>query len=145
MRIKPLMRPFLLILVGISVFAAGSQSALVKAKFEIDGKESKDKFRIVLYADGVATEPTLSDDGSFSVPALTVQKVDVRLLSGQYNLLYENVYLTKLRGTLTFGVKEHLSTEDSHCKRGQELMSSYSLNFEPDDAEGTGMVVEVCK
>ena len=145
MLIKPLIKMLALLLIGISVFAGAPQSGLVKAKFEIDGTESKDKFRILLYADGVATEPTVSDDGYFAVPPLNIRKVDVRLISGKYNLLYEDVYLAKLRGTLTFGVNEHLSTKDSHCKRGQKLVSSHSLVFEPDDAEGTGMVVEVCK
>jgi len=145
MIIKPLTKMLAILLIGLSIFGAVPQSGLVKAKFQIDGKESKAKFRILLYADGVATEPTISDDGYFSVPPLNVRTVDVRFISGKYNLVYEDVYSGKLRGTLTFGVKKHLSTKDSHCKGGQKLVSSHSLEFEPPDTIGTEMVVEVCK
>src|SRR5437016_10482615 len=124
MRIKPLMNLLSLVLVTFSALAAATQTGPVKAKFEIDGKETQDKFRVVLYADGVATEPSISADGNFNVPPLTIPTVDVRLISGKHDLLYKDVYVTKLRGTLTFGVKEHFSGKDSHCKRRQKLLSS---------------------
>ena len=127
------------------LMTGGSQSGSVKAKFEIDGKETKDKFRIVLYADGVATEPTISDDGTFSVPVLNVPKVNVRFISGQYDLFYEDVYVAKLRGTLTFGVTKTLSGHQALCKRGHKLVSSFSLEFDPGDGDGTAMTVTTCK
>ena len=81
------MHLFSIIIVSLSLLTGGAQNVTVKAKFQIDGKETKDKFRIILYADGVATETTISDDGTFPVPALNVPKVNVRFLSGQYDLL----------------------------------------------------------
>lgn len=132
-------------LFGLTVVGAANQTTSVKAKFEIDGKETKDKFRILLYVDGAATEPTVSDDGHFFVSALNAEKVDVRFISDKYDLLYEDIYLAKLRGTLIFGVTEHFSDEDPPCKPGQKLVSSYSLDFQPDDAEGTSLIVTVCK
>jgi hypothetical protein len=134
-----------IIIISLSLLTGGAQNATVKAKFQIDGKETKDKFRIVLYADGVATETTISDDGIFSVPALNVSKVNVRFISGQYDLLYEDVYVVKLRGTLTFGVTKTLPGHQALCKRGRRLVSSHSLEFDPGDGDGTAMTVTVCK
>ncbi len=133
-----------IVLVGFSVLAAATQSVSVKANFEIDGKETKDKFRIVLYVDSIATEPTVFDDGSFFVPPLDVKTVDVQLISGKYNLLYKDVYVAKLRGTLTFDVKQDFSDTDSRCKPGEKLVKFYSLEFDPGDGDGTVMTVNVC-
>jgi hypothetical protein len=139
------MHLFSIIIVSLSLLTGGAQNVTVKAKFQIDGKETKDKFRIILYADGVATETTISDDGTFPVPALNVPKVNVRFLSGQYDLLYEDVYVVKLRGTLTFGVTKTLPGHQALCKRGRRLVSSHSLEFDPGDGDGTAMTVTVCK
>ena|SRR4028118_32835 len=117
----------------------------VEAKFEVDGKESKQRFRVVLYADGAPVEPTVTDDGQFYVPTLSVEKVDVRFISGKYDLLYEDVYLKKLRGNLVFGVEENVSAEDAGCEPGKKLLAAYSLEFHPEDAEGTAMIVKVCQ
>jgi hypothetical protein len=134
-----------IIIISLSLLTGGAQNATVKAKFQIDGKETKDKFRFILYADGVATETTISDDGTFPVPALNVPKVNVHFISGQYDLLYEDVYVVKLRGTLTFGVTKTLPGHQALCKRGRRLVSSRSLEFDPGDGDGTAMTVTVCK
>ena len=124
--------------------ASASQGGFVKAKFEIDGKETKDKFRILLEVNDQIFEPSVSDDGHFLVPVVNINKVDVRLVSGKHNLLFEEVYVTKLRGTLIFKVKEDLSKVESACKPGHKAIAWHSLEFEPDDAEGTEMTVLAC-
>jgi hypothetical protein len=124
---------------------AGAQTYPVRAKFEVDGKESKRKFRVLLYADGAPIEPTVSDDGKFYVPALDIEWVDVRLISGKHDLLYQGVYLKKLRGSLTFGVKENLSGEEAACEPGKKLVAAYYLEFHPDDAAGTVLSIKVCE
>ena len=124
---------------------ADAQTYPAKAKFEVDGKESKQKFRVLLYVDGAPVEPTVSDDGEFNVPALDVEWVDVRLISGRHDLLYQGVYLKKLYGTLVFGVKKKLSDEEASCKPGKKLVRAYYLKFRPDDAEGTELLVTECK
>jgi hypothetical protein len=126
---------------------AQGQSTTVKAKFQIDDKETKKKFRIILYANGVATEPSVSTDGSFGLPALNTERVDVRLISGKYNLLYEGIYLNKLQGPLTFQVFtspaafKRLSDLDFSCKAGQKLIAAYNLDY----GDGTEMTVTTCK
>ena len=130
---------------ALSFGAVETQTYPVKAKFEADGKESKQKFRVLLYNDGAPIEPTVSEDGQFYVPALNVEKVDVRFISGKHDLFYEDVYLKKLRGNLVFGVKENLSGEEASCESGKKLIAAYYLEFHPDDAEGTALSVTVCK
>ncbi len=90
---------------------AVAQSFPVKARFEVNGKVSKKRFRVLIYANGAPIEPTVSEDGQFCVPDLSVEQVDVRLISGRYDLLHEGVYLKKLRGQLVFGVKNHPSQD----------------------------------
>ena len=138
----------LAILVGLCYGTLLAQApSTVKAKFQIDDKETKKPFRIILYANGVATEPTVSIDGSFLLPALKTERVDVRLISGKYNLLYEGIYLNKLQGPLTFQVFtspskfKRLSDLDFSCKAGQKLVAAYNLDY----GDGTEMTVTTCK
>jgi hypothetical protein len=138
---------FALVLAGLCCAAALAQTVTVKAKFEIDGKETKKKVKIILYVNGVATELPVFDDGAFLFPALDSQSVDVRLISGKHNLLYKDIYLNKLRGPLTFRVFtsraafNRLSDTESKCLSGQKLISAYDLNF----GDGTQMTVTTCK
>src|SRR4051812_26933059 len=75
-----------------------------KVEFKIDEKPTTKKIRLILYANGHATESNVADDGTFTLPALDAEWVDVRLISGKYNLLYEQVFLKKLDSDLTFRV-----------------------------------------
>lgn len=131
--------------VGVS---ASGQSLPVRAEFKIDGKESTQNFRIMLYADGMPVEPTVSDDGQFYVPPMNVEQVDVRFIAGKHDLFYEGVYFKKLRGRLIFGVNTKPSASDAACLKEypkKKVVAVYSLEFEPEDAEGTEMVVSICK
>jgi hypothetical protein len=140
-------RVLVCLVLAASVGAAPSQSVPVKIEFRVDAKATNKKVRIILYVNGVATEPPVSDDGSFLFPALSAQSVDVRLISGKYNLLYNDIYLNKLRGPLTFRVFtsraafNRLSDTESKCLSGQKLISAYDLNF----GDGTQMTVTTCK
>lgn len=136
-----------LALASLCCTAVLAQTVTVRAKFEIDGKETKKKFKIILYANGVATETRISEDGSFSLPTLNAQWVDVRLISGKYNLLYEKIYLNKLRGPLTFRVFtsrsafDRLSDTDSKCLPGQKWRAAHDLDY----GDGTTVTVTTCK
>lgn len=68
---------------------AGSQSRLdfVNVKFEVDGKEKKKNFKIVLYLNNQIIEPLLVEGGFLVPPELKNQEhVDVRFKSGRYDL-----------------------------------------------------------
>jgi hypothetical protein len=137
------------ILVGLCCTAAVSQGqpVRVKAKFLIDEKETKKPFRIILSANGVITEPSISADGSFLLPTLNAERVDVRLVSVKYNLFYEGIYFGKLAGPLTFQVFtsasafKRLSDLDFNCKPGQKLVTAYNLDY----GDGTEVTVTTCK
>ena len=124
---------------------AGAQTYPVKAKFEVDGKESRQRFRVLIYAEGGLIEPDVSENGEFYVPVSDIEWADVRLVSAEHDLLYKHVYLKKLQGNLVFGVRENISGEATTCEAGSRLMALYYLVFHPDDAEGTRMDVQVCK
>jgi hypothetical protein len=127
--------------------ATPAQDVPIKVEFKIDEKPTTKKVRIVLYADGRATEPNVSNDGRSLLPALDAEWVDVRLVSGKYNLLYEHIFLKKLRGDLTFRVFtsraafRRLSDTESKCAPGQNLTLAYDLNFH----DGTQVTVTTCK
>jgi hypothetical protein len=130
-----------------SGIVAHPQESPVKLEFKVDQKGTNKKIRIILYANGVATEPHVSDDGTFLFPSLDDEWVDVRLLSGKYDLLYTHIYLKKLRGPLTFRVFtsrsafNRLSDTESKCLPWQKLIKAYDLNF----GDGTQVTVTTCK
>jgi hypothetical protein len=134
----------ILVLLALSIAHGGAQAGIVHAKFKVDGKESKDKFRIILYVNDEPIEPTVSDDGNFLMPVVNLNKIDIRFISGEHDLRYDGVYVSKLRGTLTFGVRQDLSKVESHCKPTQKLVAQYSIEFDDDDAEATAMTIDVC-
>jgi len=118
-----------------------------KVEFKIDEKPTTKQIRIILYAKGHTTEASIADDGTFILPTLDAEWVDVRLVSGKYNLFYERVFLKKLDSDLTFRVFTNraafrrLSDTDDKCPPGQSLSSAHDLDFH----DGTQMVVTTCK
>ena len=137
---------FCLTLVSACVTSLG-QGIPRKVEFKIDDKPTTKKIRIILYANGHAAEPNVADDGRFVLPALGAEWVDVRLVSGKYNLLYEHIFLKKLDSDLTFRVFSgraafrRLSDTDDKCPPGQSLASAHDLNFH----DGTQVTVTTCK
>ncbi len=127
--------------------ASLAQGVPHKVEFKIDERPTTKKIRVILYANGHANEPNVADDGTFILPALDVEWVDVRLISGKYNLFYEHIFLKKLDSDLTFRVFtgrsafRRLSDTDDKCPPGQSLSAAHDLNFH----DGTQMVVTTCK
>jgi len=138
---------FCVVVAGCYCGATLAQNVPVKVEFKVNDKPTAKKVRIILYVDRVATEPSVSDDGTFLLPAFNTEWVDVRLVSGKYNLLYEHIYLKKLRSALTFRVFTNrsafrrLSDTESKCSPGQKLISAYDLDFH----DGTQVTVTTCK
>ncbi len=124
-----------------------AQGVRRKVEFKIDEKPTTKKIKIILYSNGQTTEPNIADDGTFILPALDAEWVDVRLISGKYNLFYEHIFLKKLDSDLTFraftgrAAFRRLSDTDAKCAPGQNLTSAYDLNFH----DGTQVTVTTCK
>jgi len=137
----------LLVSLCFGTILSQGQTTRVKATFLVDDKETKKPFRIIFSTIGTVTQPTISADGSFSLPMLNAEKVDVSVISGKYNLLYEGLYFNKLAGPLTFQVftslakLKRLSDLDFKCKPGQKLIAAYGLNY----GDGTEMFVTTCR
>jgi hypothetical protein len=121
---------FAILVFCCSGIVAQPQQSPVKVEFKVDEKATNKRIRIILYANGVATEPAVSNEGTFIFPSLADEWVDVRLISGKYDLLYSHIYLNKLRGPLIFRVftsRRLLRTErEQHAKTTDQLASNNS-------------------
>jgi hypothetical protein len=152
MRIKKL---FALVLVCCSVMLVNpvkAQTDCVKVKFEVDGKDVNQKFKIILYVNNEVIEPPVSANG-FTVPPeiKSSEKVNVRFLSGEYDLLFESVYVPKFKTDWTIGIdkppfdKENIASENPDPPN-KELLIIYYIDFVPKNkGDGTRMVVKVYK
>ena len=125
-----------------------AQTDCVKIKFEVDGKEVKQKFKIILYDNNKAIEPLVSENG-FTVPLeiRNSEKVNVRFLSGEYDLFFESVYLPKFKTDWVVGIDRKPFDKDNlpQSQPEKELLLIYYINFVPKDGDGTRMLVEVYK
>jgi hypothetical protein len=147
-----------LVSLGLIVFsalllakAANGQTEPIKVKFEIDGEEVQQRFKIQLLLNQLVLEPKV-ERSSFFLPGELVnqESVDVRFISGKYDLLYEDVHLSKFSdgAEFVFGVDNKPFDED-HLRdappRGEELQFVYYVRFESRDWEGTEQTVYVYK
>ena len=91
-----------------------AQTNPVKIKFEVDSKESNQPFKILLSVERSAIfEPPISDNGIVFPPELRNSKwLQLRFISGEYDLYYENVHISKFDGEMTFGVDNAPFDED---------------------------------
>jgi hypothetical protein len=78
----------------------------IKVKFEVDNKESSRPFKVLLSVEGSAIfEPPISG-GSFVFPPelRNAEEVRLRFISGEYDLDYGDVHISKFDGEMVFGV-----------------------------------------
>src|SRR5512138_3294317 len=92
-------------IVWLFVFTVNGQSRSVKFRFEVDGRPIKSQPKIVFYAGDEKLAAVISGD-SFIFPfqLQKQEKVDVRFISGKYDLLFESVYISKFEGEWVIGV-----------------------------------------
>lgn len=134
------------------VGSVSAQSQCVRIKFEVDGKEVDQKFRVLLYVDNKVMEPTVVGKSFVVPPELKGQeKVNVRFLSGEYDLFFESVYLTKFNTDWVVGVdtppfdNENIASENPDPP-GKTLSVIWYIDFVPKDkGDGTRVVVKVYK
>ena len=147
-----------LVSLGLIVFsvlllakAANGQTEPIKVKFKIDGEESHQPFRIQLVLNQLVLKVKV-ENGSFFLPGelANQEKVDVRFISGKYDLYYDDVHLSKFSdgGEFVFGVDNKPFDED-HLRDApppsKELQFVYYLEFSPNNGCGTALTIHVFK
>ena len=123
------------------------QDRFVKVSFEIDGKRVEERFKILIYVDGIAIEPLRFENG-FVVPAWpkSVENVRVRFLFAKHNLLFEPVYIAKFETDWIVGIdNKPFDEENVDPRAGKELKVVYYIDFVPHDGDETRLVVKVPK
>ena len=132
--------------------AVKAQTERVKVKFEEDGKEVDDEFKLLFYVNGKEFKPTLLEKSFVVPPELgNYETVDVRFQSGAYDLFFESVYLTKFKTDWAVGVDnppfdKDNTASDEPTPPDRELRILYYIDFTPKSkGDGTRMVVKVYK
>jgi hypothetical protein len=151
MKIKLISLGLIIFSVMLLANAANGQTEPIKVRFQIDGEESHQPFRIQLVLNQLVLKPEVKNDSFFLPGELANQeKVDVRFISGKYDLYYDDVHLSKFSdgGEFVFGVDNKPFDED-HLRAtpppGQKLQFVYYLEFLPKDVCGTALTVHVFK
>src|SRR2546421_10839113 len=121
------------------VVSVSAQSQCVSIKFEVDGKEVDQKFKVQLYVDSKVIEPTVVGKSFIVPPELKeYEKVNVRFLSGKYDLYFESVYVTKFMTDWVVGVEnppfdsEKIASENPDPP-GKTLSVIWYIDFVPKD------------
>lgn len=128
-----------------------AQTNCVKVKFEVDGKEVKQKFKVVLYVSDKVIEPSVSETG-FTVPPEIKEgdEVKVRFLSGEYDLFFDSLHSSKFGTDWVVGVdnkpfdKENTEPEEP-APDGKELSKIYYIIFLSKKGLDTRLVMKVYK
>jgi hypothetical protein len=125
--------------------SAMGQSEMVKVKFEVDGQEIRQKFKITIYAGDETIEPCIEKDGFIVPPAIKkYEKVGVRFVSGSHDLFFDSVYLPKFGSDWVVGVDKKPFAEENLPERPhKKIKLIYYINFISRTADGTRMVVQV--
>lgn len=134
------------------VGSVNAQSRCVKVAFEVDGKAVDQEFKILLYVDNKVIEPTRVGKSFIVPPELKDhEKVNVRFLSGKYDLSFDPVYAPKFETDWVVGIdnapfdSENIASENPDPKRKRLLVIWY-IDFVPKDkGDGTRLVVKVYK
>lgn len=128
-----------------------AQTDYVKVKFEVDGREVKQKFKIMLYVNNQVIEPMVSENGFTTLPEIrSSEKVNVRFVSGEYNLFFDSVDISAFDTDWIVGVdnkpfdKENTASEEPDPP-GKELLGIYYIHFVSKKGLDTRMVVKVYK
>lgn len=125
-----------------------AQTNCVKVKFEVDGKEVRQRFKVLLYVNNEVIEPLMSENG-FTVPPeiKDSEKVNVRFLSREYNLFFESVYLPKFKTDWVVGIDRKPFAKENlpQSQPDKELLGIYYITFVPKDGLETRIVVEEYK
>jgi hypothetical protein len=127
-----------------------AQTECVKIKFEIDGKEVVgEKFKVLIDADGQTIEPKLLENGFVVPPEVSNwQKIELRFVSGEYELLFSPLTKYHFDSEWIIGVNNppfKEQDETSASQEGKELKLIYYIEFHPKKGAATSWVTRVYK
>lgn len=149
MKIGMILVAVLICLVMLPV-STDAQTECVKIKFEVDGKEVVgQKIKILINADGQTIEPKFLEGGFVVPPEISdYQKIEIRFVSGEYDLLFSSLTKYHFDSEWLVGVnnppfKEQAKT--SVPQDGKELKLIYYIEFHPKNAENTKWITRVYK
>lgn len=119
----------------------------VPVKFEVDGKEMHQRFKVLLYVNDQIIEPRLVDGGFIVPPELKSAKyAEVRFLSGPYDIFFGSVYPAKFSTDWTVGVDtKPFDPENVRDDTAKSTQIIYYINFESKLGDGTKLTVEARK
>jgi hypothetical protein len=114
------------------VDTAIAQPNPIKIRFEIDGKHVRQPFRINVFRNGLVFRPKIAH-GTFVFPPelLADEKVNLRFISGKYDLYFENIPLRTFND-ITIGVDNRPFAEGnlpSKSLPNRELVLVYYISF----------------
>jgi hypothetical protein len=115
-------------------------------RFEVDKKEIKSSFKIILYLNDKEIEP-VRDGNSFFVP----QEVDnsivtVRFISSGYDLLFHPIYPSKFDADWIIGVdNKPFDTDNVSPEEARNVKMVYYSQFVSREGDDTILVVSVLK
>lgn len=135
------------ILACFAISSVQAQDRKVKMlRFEVDKKEIKSDFRIILYLNKKKIEP-IRDGNSFSVPQeINNSVVSVRFISAGYDLLFYPIYPSKFDTDWIIGVdKKPFDPDDASPQEARNLKMIYYLQFVSHDGDDTILTVNVRK
>lgn len=131
----------------VAINSAQAQDRKVKVlRFEVDKKEIKSSFKIILYLNDKEIEP-VRDGNSFFVP----QEVDnsivtVRFISSGYDLLFHPIYPAKFDTDWIIGVdKKPFDADNVSPEETRNVKMVYYAQFISREGDGTILVVSVLK
>ena len=142
----------LMVFVLTVLTSVNAQNRCVAVKFEVDSKEADQPFKVLLYVDNKVIEPTVAGKSFIVPPELKGQeKVNVRFLSGDYDLFFQSVYMSKFNTDWVVGIdnppfdNENIASETPDPP-GKTLSVIWYIEFVPKDrGDGTRVVVKVYK
>jgi len=118
-------------------------------RFEIDGVRNDQRFKVLFQVGKKVIEPLRFENG-FVVPAGLegLDKVDIRFVSGKYDLLFESVHASAFVTDWIIGVDTKPFDKDNLERSppaGKKLALVYYIQFVPKNGEDTKMTVRVYK
>ena len=119
----------------------------VRLKFEVDGKEKKQSYKILLYLNNQIIEPLLVDGGFLMPPELKDQEyLDFPFKSARYDLFSDTIYTAKFQTDWTIRVDtkpfDQANVSDEEAKNTKLIRY---INFESRVADGTRLIVREMK
>lgn len=138
-----------LIIVSPTKAQSAASADGVKVKFEVDGDEVKQKFKVMLYANDQVIEPVVTRN-KFTVPPeiKNNERVNVRFLSGKYDLFFNSIHVSAFETAWIVGVdnkpfdKENTASEEPDPP-DKELSGIYYLHFVSKSGLDTRTVVKL--